>query len=143
MRVLGLDIGERRIGVAVADTSTSIASPLRVMDAREVLDNGRSWRTLIQDNEPELLVFGLPKTLAGVQGRQAGRIRESAEAIARACGLPFEYVDERLSSAEAKRILREQGLSEHEMRGKLDSVAASLFLETWLAGHERSEMEEE
>ncbi len=143
MRVMGLDIGEKRIGVAVANTTTGIASPLRVMDAREVLDNARTWRMLVEDNEPELLVCGLPKTMRGSVGQQAARIREHAEHIAQTCGLPVEFVDERLSSAEAKRLLREQGLSEREMRGKIDSVAASLFLETWLVANDGYKMEEQ
>lgn len=142
MRVMGLDIGKKRIGVAVANTTTGIATPLRVMDAHEVLDNARAWRMLVEDNEPELLVCGLPKTMRGSVGRQATHIREQAERIAQACELPVEFVDERLSSAEARRLLREQGLSERDMRGKIDSVAASLFLETWLATHGEDKMEE-
>lgn len=142
MRVLGLDIGEKRIGVAVADTTTGLAMPLRVMNAQEVIDNAQSWRMLVQDNEPDLLVCGLPKTMRGVTGQQAARIRELAERIAQSCGVPLEFADERLSSAEAKRVLRAQGLSEREMRGKIDSVAASLFLETWLAANSEYKMEE-
>ena len=65
-------------------------------------------------------------------------MRQVAEKIAHTAGLPLEFCDERLSSAEAKRILREQGLSERDMRGKVDSVAASLFLQSWLDAH-RSE----
>lgn len=142
MRVLGLDIGEKRIGVAVADTTTGLAMPLRVMNAQEVIDNAQSWRMLVQDNEPDLLVCGLPKTMRGATGQQATRIRELAECIAQSCGVPLEFADERLSSAEAKRVLRAQGLSEREMRGKIDSVAASLFLETWLAANSEYKMEE-
>ncbi len=142
MRVLGLDIGEKRIGVAVADTTTGLAMPLRVMNAQEVIDNAQSWRMLVQDNEPDLLVCGLPKTMRGATGQQAARIRELAERIAQSSGVPLEFADERLSSAEAKRVLRAQGLSEREMRGKIDSVAASLFLETWLAANSEYKMEE-
>lgn len=142
MRVLGLDIGEKRIGVAVADTTTGLAMPLRVMNAQEVIDNAQSWRMLVQDNEPDLLVCGLPKTMRGATGQQAARIRELADRIAQSCGVPLEFADERLSSAEAKRVLRAQGLSEREMRGKIDSVAASLFLETWLAANSEYKMEE-
>ena len=132
MRVLGLDIGEKRIGVAVADTSVGIATPLRVMDTQDVIQNASLWRMTLQDYEPELLVCGLPQTMQGTLGKQAQNVRNQAQAIAQTCDLPLEFVDERLSSSEAKRMLREQGLSEREMRGKLDSIAASLFLETWL-----------
>lgn len=142
MRVLGLDIGAKRIGIATAETSTRVAAPLCVMDAHEVLDNGARWKRLVEDYEPELLVFGLPKTLQGTQGKQAASVKELAGRISKQSGLPFEFVDERLSSAEAKRLLREQGLSEREMRGKIDSVAASLFLETWMLGQDKVEVNE-
>jgi len=135
MRVLALDIGEVRVGVATGDTATGIASPVAVLPAQEVLGNARSWRRVLEDYEPELLVSGLPKTLAGEDGPQAQRIRSSAERIAATCGLPVAFSDERLSSAEAKRILREQGLNEKAMRGKVDMVAASLFLESWLTAY--------
>ena len=62
----------------------------------------------------------------------SGNTREMARQIAEACGLPLEFEDERLSSQEAKRILREEGYNEKSMRGRVDMVAASLFLQTWL-----------
>ena len=132
MRVLGLDIGEVRVGVAVSDPAGRVASPVCVLPAAEVLAHAVTFRRVLEDWEPELLVCGLPRTLAGEEGPQAERIRAQAEKIAAACGLPLEFADERLSSAEAKRILKEQGLSERAMRGKVDSVAAGLFLQSWL-----------
>ncbi len=132
MRAVALDIGEVRCGVAATDASGTLASPVCVLPAREVLEGAPSWRRVLEDHEPEVLVCGLPRTLAGEEGPQAERIREQAGRVAAACGLPLEFVDERLSSAEAKRVLRGRGLGEREMRGKVDMVAASLFLETWL-----------
>lgn len=132
MRVLALDIGEVRVGIAVSDPTGRVASPVTVLPAQEVLAHAVTFRKVLEDWEPELLVCGLPRTLAGEEGPQAERIRAQAEKIARSCGLPLEFEDERLSSAEAKRILKEQGLSERAMRGKVDSVAAGLFLQSWL-----------
>lgn len=132
MIALALDIGEARVGIAVSDATGTLAMPVKVLPAQEVLGNARSFRYIIEDYEPEVLVCGCPETLAGEDGPQALRVIEAAEKIALATGLPLEFIDERLSSREAKRILREQGLSEREMRGKVDSVAASLFLQTWL-----------
>lgn len=132
MIALALDIGEARVGIAVSDATGALAMPVKVLPAQEVLGNARSFRYIIEDYEPDVLVCGRPETLAGEDGPQAQRVVEAAEKIARATGLPLEFIDERLSSREAKRILREQGLSEREMRGKVDSVAASLFLQTWL-----------
>lgn len=132
MQVLALDIGEKRIGIASGNTATRIATPVKVLPAAEVTGNARTWRDLLADYEPELLVAGLPRSLSGEAGKQAQRVRAVAEGIAKQAGLPLEFVDERLSSAQAKRSMREQGLSERDMRGKIDMVAASLFLQTWL-----------
>ena len=132
MRVLALDIGKKRIGVASGDTDTRIATPVRVMPAHEVTGNARTWQRLLEDYEPELLICGLLLSMSGQAGMQARAVREQAQAIAQAAGLPLEFSDERLSSAQAKRYLREQGMDERAMRGNVDAVAASLFLETWL-----------
>lgn len=129
---LALDIGEVRVGIAVSDASGSVAMPVKVLPAQEVLSCARTFRLLIEDYEPDVLVCGLPQTLAGDEGPQAARIRAAAERISRATNLPVAFTDERLSSREAKRVLREQGLTERSMRGKVDMVAASLFLQTWL-----------
>ncbi|WP_308615792.1 Holliday junction resolvase RuvX [uncultured Enorma sp.] len=132
MIALALDIGEVRVGIAVSDASGSVAMPVKVLPAQEVLSCARTFRLLIEDYEPDVLVCGLPQTLAGEEGPQAARIRAAAERISRTTNLPVAFTDERLSSREAKRILREQGLTERSMRGKVDMVAASLFLQTWL-----------
>ena len=137
MRVLALDIGEVRVGVAVSDPDARVASPVCVLPAVEVLAHAVTFRRVLEDWEPDLLVCGLPRTMAGEDGPQAERIRAQAQKIAKSCGLPLEFADERLSSAEAKRILREQGLSERSMRGKVDMVAASLFLQSWLDARQK------
>ena len=79
-----------------------------------------------------MLLAGLPVTLEGTHGPQAQRVREFAESVAVRAGLPLELCDERLSSVEAKRSMREAGLDERAMRGKVDMVAASIFLQAWL-----------
>nr|WP_306792831.1 Holliday junction resolvase RuvX [Collinsella urealyticum] len=127
-----MDIGEKRIGIAVSDITGRLAMPLAVLSPSEVLGQARSFKRILLDHEPECLVCGLPTTLAGSEGPQAERVREQAEQIAQAVRLPLYFADERLSSAEARRILRAQGLSERQMRGKIDMVAASLFLQAWL-----------
>ena len=132
MRALALDIGDARIGIAASDASGMLAVPVCVLPAQEVLSLSRNFRRVIEDHEPEILVCGRPKTMAGEDGPQAEKIMSEGKAIAARLGLPVEFEDERLSSSEAKRILRAQGLTEKQMRGKIDSVAASLFLQTWL-----------
>lgn len=120
------------MGIAASDATGTVASPVTVLPAQEVLAHARTFRRVLEDYEPDVLVCGRPRTLAGEDGPQAERIMAQAEQIAQACGLPLEFVDERLSSQEAKRILREEGMREKAMRGKVDMVAASLFLQAWL-----------
>lgn len=129
---MALDIGEKRTGVAVSDPAGRVASPIEVLPTAEVTGNAKPFRMLLEDWEPELLVCGLPKSLSGDEGKQAARIREAARTIAGATGMPVEFVDERLSSREAKRSLRDMGYDERRMRGKVDMIAASLFLQSWL-----------
>lgn len=132
MRVLALDIGDARIGVAVCDPAGRVATPVCVLAARDVVGNAPAWRRLLEDWEPDCLLAGLPLSLSGEESPQTRKVRAVAEAVARAAGLPLEFTDERLSSSEAKRILHEQGLSEKAMRGRVDMIAASLFLQAWL-----------
>ena len=132
MRVMALDIGKVRCGIAISDPAGRIATPICVLPTSEVEQNAPSFRRLLEDWEPEMILSGLPYTLAGEEGPQAESIRAVAGAIAKRAGLPLEFADERFSSSEAKRSLREKGFSEKEMRGKVDMIAASLFLQSWL-----------
>lgn len=132
MIALALDIGGARTGIAVSDRTGRVAMPLKVLPAVEVEQVSRSFRYILEDHEPDIIVCGLPQTMAGEEGTQAERIRAIAVKIGARTGLPVEFVDERLSSREAKRILREQGLNEKQMRGKVDMISASLFLQVWL-----------
>ena len=132
MRAIALDIGQKRVGVAYADTAHGGALPLKVVALADVEGMAAPFRTILEDYEPEVLVVGRPLTMAGESGPQAQRIEGIARGVARRTGLDVEFVDERLSSTQAKRILHEQGLTERQMRGKLDCVAASLFLQTWI-----------
>ena len=132
MRVLALDIGCKRVGVAISDECELISQPLCVLPANDVIQNAKTFRRIVQDWEPDMLLCGLPLSLDGNNSEQTLKVRKNAEVIAKNVGLPLEFIDERLSSKEARSILREQGLSEKEMRGRIDAVAASIFLQTWL-----------
>ena len=115
MRIMALDIGETRVGVAVSDPGERVASPVAVLPASEVLNCAKPFQRALEDWEPELLLCGLPYTMAGAEGPQAARIRKAAKTI-----------------SDAKRSLREKGMTEKAMRGKIDMIAASLFLQAWL-----------
>jgi putative Holliday junction resolvase len=132
MRVLALDIGEKRIGIAVSDPSGTVASPVSVLDAAAVLSGGRDLLRLIEDYEAELIVIGLPRSMDGSEGPQAARVRAAGDRLARLLPIPITYADERLSSVEARRTLTEAGMSDRQKRGTIDMVAASIFLQTYL-----------
>lgn len=121
-----------RIGVAVSDPSGRVASPVTVLDAASIARDPRPLVRIAEDYEVELLVVGLPLTLAGEEGPQALEVRRTAGQLASALGMPVEYWDERHSSAEARRVMRAAGLSEKEQRGSLDKVAAAVVLQGWL-----------
>lgn len=131
-RILALDIGERRVGMAISDAQARIAFPVGVLPADQVSGMSQGFRRVLEDHEPESIVCGLPLSLDGEEHEQAARVRETARIIGEATGLPVDFTDERLSSSAAKRALREAGLDEKRMRGKVDGVAASLFLQAYL-----------
>lgn len=132
MRVMAFDIGDVRCGVAVSDPAGKVASPVCVLPTKEVLSNAKAFRRTMEDWEPEHLLFGLPVSLDGQENAQAAHIRSMAVSIADITGLGYSFADERLSSSEAKRTLREMGYDEKSMRGKVDMIAAGIFLQTWL-----------
>jgi len=132
VRVLGLDIGEKRIGVAVSDSNARVATPLAVIDSAAAQRDGRELARIVDDYEIELVVVGLPFTLEGQEGPQARRVRTIAGRLAAFLTVPLDFADERLSSSEAKQRMRESGETERTMRGSVDMVAASLFLQAYL-----------
>ena len=143
MRLLGLDIGEARTGVAVSDPSGSVATPVAVLDSRRLATDVGPLQRIIEDYEVEELVVGLPVTLAGEEGPQAARVREVAERLARDVRLDVRYSDERLTTVEATRVLEAGGVSTKDRRGRIDMLAATLILQSYLdarrAGAERTE----
>ena len=132
MRIIALDIGEKRVGVAISDPTERVATPVCVLAATDIEQNAKPWRRVLDDWRPEAIVCGLPLTLSGEEGPQAERVRQVAAKVAEQTSLPLYFTDERLSSSEAKRSLREKGFSEKAMRGKVDMIAASIFLQAWL-----------
>lgn len=139
MRVLGLDIGERRIGVAISDPEERLAVPLMTVTRRaHVVDVG-AIADVAEREQVGALVLGLPLSLDGRAGRQAQRVREFGRALAEAVSQPIEYWDERLSSVEAERLLSQAASpasSGRRGRGRpradQDALAAAIILQSFL-----------
>lgn len=134
MRVLGIDLGSTRIGVAVGDTTTGVATPAEVVTRRgnDRASDRRALRERVEEWEAELVVVGLPLSLDGTDGPAAIAAREEADALADVLGVPVELQDERLSTVTAHHALREAGLAGRRRRGVVDAMAASVILQSWL-----------
>jgi len=131
MRVIALDHGAKRIGVAAGDTETGMAFAHRAIKRRSLDHDLARVVELCTDEGAELVVVGLPLNLDGTEGPQAGVARAFGEELRRA-GLAIKYEDERLTSWEAQRRLRTEGRSPDRRSGEVDSAAAQLILQQWL-----------
>ena len=129
---MALDIGQKRVGVAISDARETVASAICVLNTQDVLDVNKNFKRVLEDWEPDVFLFGKPKTLSGDVGPQAKKVEEVSHAISEKTSIPCEFFDERLSSKEAKNFMRECGMTEKEMRGKIDMVAAQIFLQAFL-----------
>ncbi len=133
MRALGLDLGSKRIGVAVSDLTGTIASPLTV------IQRGRSRRhdheriaALVREEEAECVVVGMPHSLSGRDGPAAKAARTEVSALASVVGVPVETYDERFTTVTANRALAESGVRGQARRQVVDKVAAAVILQSWL-----------
>lgn len=133
-RVLGLDWGSGRIGVAITDATQILATPLAVLPRRagKRLPLG-AFLTLVEREEPVGLVVGLPLDDDGHLGASAIAAREMGELFAVRSGLPLEWRDESFTTTETLERLRSRGVAPRARRSEVDAMAAAILLERWLA----------
>lgn len=135
-RFLGLDVGDRRIGIAVSDllgvTAQGVETYTRTDELQKDLDYiGK----LAKDKGAARLIVGMPRNMNGSYGEQAQKVRVFAEALEAACGLPVEYCDERLTSISARRVLLDADISRKKQKKVIDKLAAVLILQSYLDMH--------
>jgi putative Holliday junction resolvase len=130
MKTLGIDFGERRIGLALSDPEGRLALPLRTLertDDRRVIE---LIEAVVREEEVALLVVGEPRRPSdGGQTAASRRVRSFGEKLARATGLPVEWIDESHTSQEAESRLREAGVSAAQRARRIDAVAAQIVLQ--------------
>ena len=131
-RVLAIDPGSRRVGVAVSDPSATIAQPLTVIAASPEATLVQRLSALAREEQASELVVGLPRRLDGSLGPEAQAARSLADELRRATGLAVTLVDERLTSAAAERALLSGGASRARRRQLSDQVAATMILQSFL-----------
>jgi putative holliday junction resolvase len=131
-RILGLDVGSRRIGIAVSDPLGITAQGLETLERRNKRYDFEHLQRVIREYEVREIVVGLPLRMSGAEGTQSEKMRAFADELRKKFDLPVHLWDERLTSAEANRFLRETELS-IEKRGKaVDRMAAVLILQSWM-----------
>jgi putative holliday junction resolvase len=131
-RVLGLDVGSRRIGVAVSDPLGITAQGLETLQRKTKRQDFEQLQRVIQEYDVREIVVGLPLRMSGAEGIQSDKMQAFAEELRKRFRLPVHLWDERLTSVEANRLLRETDLS-IEKRGKaVDRMAAILILQGWM-----------
>jgi putative Holliday junction resolvase len=131
-RILALDVGERRIGLAVSDPLGLTAQGLRTLERANNRQDFARLAELATEWDVELILVGHPVKLSGAEGRQAESMRSFAAALSARLGLPVKLWDERLTTLEAQRVLRQSGTSIRKRARAVDRLAAVLLLQSYL-----------
>lgn len=132
MRILALDHGTVRIGVALSDELKMIASPLQFIPAEPFAEVLAQLKVLVREKEIELIIIGMPRNMDGSYGPAAEKVREFATALKDALAVPLKLWDERLTSTQANRIMSESGVKRDKRKEKVDGMAAAIFLQSYL-----------
>jgi len=132
MRILGLDVGDVRIGVALSDETATLATGLSTLTRVGPRKDVKAVATLVREHAVAEVVVGLPRTLMGTIGPQAEKVLAFANDLKRALGVPVESWDERFTTSMAEHALIEGGVSRRNRKDKIDRVAAVLILQSYL-----------
>jgi len=131
-RIMALDVGGRRIGVALSDSTRTLASPLTTIRAEPRARALTQIATLIADYDVHELVIGLPLTLSGEIGPQAQLVQAFADELRDKISIPMHMFDERLTTVAAERMMQELGIKPERRKERIDEVAASIILQDYL-----------
>ncbi len=139
-RVLAIDYGRRRIGVAVTDPEGIIAVPLLTLHReRKISDRLRRLARLAEQHEVDGFVLGLPLEMSGDEGEMARTVRDFGARLSERTSLPVVFIDERLTSVEAAEVLEAAGVRGARRKEVIDQVAAVVILQNWMAARDRKE----
>ena len=137
MRVLGIDLGSKRIGIAASDRSGTIASPLTVLQrCGSQGGDHRNIAKIVVEEEAVAIVVGLPLNMDGSEGKAAQSARAEVERMATVVGVPVYVHDERLTTVAADRVMLEQNMNAQARRKVVDKWAAAVILQAWLDSRE-------
>jgi len=134
-RVLGLDLGDARVGVAISDADRRVAVPHGTIRTGQPPGELKAVAALVRDLDVTAVVVGHPRSMSGASGPRAQQAEAFADALRAIVDVPVELQDERLSTAEAERSLRDAGVSGKRRRQVVDESAAAVILGAWLDAH--------
>lgn len=134
-RVLALDLGEKRIGVAVSDPTRTIAASLTVLNRKSRQEDFARIARLLAEQQAALLVVGLPVPLSGVEGEKAAWVRDYTAELAQQIDVPIALWDEALTTVQAYDSLRQRGKRARQAKQRVDAVAAAFILQSYLDAH--------
>ena len=143
MRILGIDYGGTRIGLATSDALGMMAHGLPTLRNTSDADVLKAIQAIIEEREVKEIVIGLPRNMNDTLGPQAEKTMQFGDKLKTAFGLPVHYVDERLTSERAKRLMVEAGYSFSKQRKNVDRIAAQFILQAYLDGQKRAKTETE
>ena len=133
MRALGVDLGEKRIGIAVSDSNGKVATPLQVViRSKSIKQDHKKICDLVDEWEADIVVVGMPYSLNGSKGLAAKTVEKEVKELSSALEVPVATQDERLTTVMAAKELAIQGLDSKKQRKVIDQVAASVILQSWL-----------
>jgi putative Holliday junction resolvase len=142
-RILALDLGKRRIGLALSDPLGITAQGLPTLERTNLRTDLAALARLIEEREVGLILMGYPLHMSGREGRQVEYTREFAERLAAHTGLPIRYWDERLTTVEALRVLKSSGISIAKRARAVDKLSAQILLDSFLSRVELDPLIEE
>jgi len=132
MRILAIDYGSTRIGLALSDPTGTLARPIPFVPAKGDVKLAREIAELAKKNEAHLILLGLPRNMDGTSGEAATKVQAFAAILGQATTTPIKLIDERLSTVQASRQLQESGKNTRKQRGQIDSEAACVLLQGYL-----------
>ena len=132
-KVMGIDYGKARIGIAISDAQGMVANPVGTISEKFFPAQVKQVALQVQKLSPSKIVLGLPKNMDGSEGESAALVREFAQKLFEETNVPFEYLDERLSTVSAHKLLNEKNVNGSKKRkGVVDTLSAVIILQNYL-----------
>ncbi len=137
MRMLSVDYGDKRIGIAVCDELEMLATPLTTLKSTSMRNNIDAVAALAKKENAQKIVVGLPLNMDGTEGERASKSRSFGKVLERVSGVPVAYFDERLTSMQAEEIMNGMGIKKDKQKNIVDQIAAQIILQGYMDANKK------